>query len=88
MPALGLVLNFVPNPAQAVTEMKRVLRAGGTSAAYVWDHAGRSIQPLRRALIFNDFSSDQMLPKQPIATGLGQKERVALGCPCPRSSDF
>ena len=36
----GLVLNFVPNPAQAVAEMKRVLRAGGTGAAYVWDHAG------------------------------------------------
>jgi SAM-dependent methyltransferase len=36
----GLVLNFVPNPAQAVAEMHRVLRAGGTGAAYVWDHAG------------------------------------------------
>jgi SAM-dependent methyltransferase len=36
----GLVLNFVPNPAQAAAEMKRVLRAGGTAAAYVWDHAG------------------------------------------------
>jgi SAM-dependent methyltransferase len=36
----GLVLNFVPNPARAVAEMKRVLRAGGIGAAYVWDHAG------------------------------------------------
>jgi SAM-dependent methyltransferase len=36
----GLVLNFIPNPARAVAEMKRVLQAGGTGAAYVWDHAG------------------------------------------------
>lgn len=36
----GLALNFVRNPAQAVAEMKRVVRAGGTCAAYVWDYAG------------------------------------------------
>jgi SAM-dependent methyltransferase len=36
----GLVLNFIPNPARAVAEMKRVLQAGGIGAAYVWDHAG------------------------------------------------
>jgi SAM-dependent methyltransferase len=37
----GLVLNFVPDPAQAVREMLRVSRAGGRVAAYVWDYAGR-----------------------------------------------
>ncbi len=36
----GLVLNFVPEPERAVTEMARVVRAGGTAAAYVWDYAG------------------------------------------------
>jgi SAM-dependent methyltransferase len=36
----GLVLHFVPDPARAVAEMKRVLRPGGIAAAYVWDHAG------------------------------------------------
>ncbi|MGH2777013.1 MAG: class I SAM-dependent methyltransferase [Actinomycetota bacterium] len=36
----GLVLNFVPNPARALAEMKRVTRAGGSIAAYVWDYAG------------------------------------------------
>lgn len=37
----GLVLNFVPDPAQAVREMARVARAGARVAAYVWDYAGR-----------------------------------------------
>lgn len=37
--AAALVLNFVATPALAVAEMKRVLRPGGTAAAYVWDYA-------------------------------------------------
>ncbi|HSU14963.1 class I SAM-dependent methyltransferase [Longimicrobium sp.] len=36
----GLVLNFVPEPARAVAEMRRVVRPGGVVAAYVWDYAG------------------------------------------------
>jgi SAM-dependent methyltransferase len=35
----GLVLNFVPEPEKAVSEMVRVARPGGTVAAYVWDYA-------------------------------------------------
>jgi SAM-dependent methyltransferase len=37
----GLVLNFVPDVAAALAEMRRVVRAGGTVAGYVWDYAGR-----------------------------------------------
>ena len=37
----GLVLNFVPDPPVALGEMTRVVRRGGTVAAYVWDYAGR-----------------------------------------------
>ena len=37
----GLVLNFVPQPARAIAEMTRVVRAGGVVAAYVWDYAGK-----------------------------------------------
>jgi trans-aconitate methyltransferase len=36
----GLVLNFVPDKAAALGEMRRVVRPGGTVALYVWDYAG------------------------------------------------
>jgi len=36
----GLLLNFVPAPATAIAEMRRVVRGGGTIALYVWDYAG------------------------------------------------
>jgi SAM-dependent methyltransferase len=35
----GLVLNFVPEPEKALSEMVRVTRPGRTVAAYVWDYA-------------------------------------------------
>lgn len=37
----GLVLNFVPDVAAALAEMRRVTVSGGTVGAYVWDYAGR-----------------------------------------------
>jgi SAM-dependent methyltransferase len=35
----GLVLNFVPDPAAMLGEMRRVTRRAGTVAVYVWDYA-------------------------------------------------
>lgn len=35
----GLVLNFIPHPERAFAEMRRVTRAGGVVAVYVWDYA-------------------------------------------------
>jgi SAM-dependent methyltransferase len=37
----GLMLNFIPHPEQAVTEMARVTKSGGKVAVYVWDYAGK-----------------------------------------------
>jgi SAM-dependent methyltransferase len=36
----ALVINFIPDRPKALAEMRRVGRAGGTVAAYVWDFAG------------------------------------------------
>jgi SAM-dependent methyltransferase len=42
----GLVLNFLPEPQAAITELARVARPGGTVAAYVWDYA-EGMEPIR-----------------------------------------
>jgi ubiquinone/menaquinone biosynthesis C-methylase UbiE len=37
---MALVIYYVPDPAKGVVEMVRVVRPGGTVAAYVWDMMG------------------------------------------------
>jgi len=37
---MALVLFFIPNPMLGVSEMKRVVREGGSVSAYVWDIFG------------------------------------------------
>ena len=50
--ASALVLNFIPERGRALAEMRRVARAGGAVAAYVWDFAEELSPsgPLRRAM--------------------------------------
>ncbi|WP_270934545.1 class I SAM-dependent methyltransferase [Falsiroseomonas oryzae] len=50
--AMALVIFFVPDPAQAVAEMARVVRPGGTVAAYAWDFpaGGFPLEPIQAEL--------------------------------------
>lgn len=42
-----LAINFVPDPARALGEMKRVTKGGGTVAAAVWDYGPEGMMMLR-----------------------------------------
>lgn len=50
--ASALVINFIPDQAGALVEMRRVARPGGLVGGYVWDLANNSepASPLRRSL--------------------------------------
>ena len=49
---MALVIFFVPDPAKGVAEMARVVRPGGTVAAYAWDLLGGGfpLEPIRAEL--------------------------------------
>lgn len=49
---MPLVISFVPDPVKAVAEMARVVRPGGTIAAYIWDvpGGGLPLEPIQAAM--------------------------------------
>lgn len=49
---MALVINFLPDPDKAVSEMARVVKGGGSVSTYVWDIAGGgfTMEPIREAL--------------------------------------
>ncbi len=66
----GLMLNFVPDPIQAVNEMRRVGRRGGVIAAYVWDYA-QGMEMLR-------YFWDAAIALDPIVKGLDEGLRFPI----------
>jgi len=92
----GLVLNFVPDQQRMVEEMRRVVGANGTIAAYVWDYSGE-MQLMRHfwdaaiALFPNAAAHDEgrlfpICEREPLAklfraSGLSAVETCALDTP-------
>jgi SAM-dependent methyltransferase len=65
---MALVIFFVPEPARGVAEMKRVVRPGGTIAAYAWDvltEGGFPMEPMQIEL--RAMGRTPMLPPSPDA---------------------
>ena len=71
----GLVLNFVPAPERALSEMVRVTRPGGQVAFYVWDYAD-GMQYLRRFW-------DAAVALDPAASDLDEGRRFRICQPGP-----
>jgi SAM-dependent methyltransferase len=71
----GLVLNFVAEPARAAAQIARVVRPGGTAAAYVWDYAGKM------QLMRHFWNAAQAL--DPAARELDEGRRFPLCSPQP-----
>lgn len=76
----GLMLNFLPQPEQALREMVRVVRPGGTVAAYVWDYAGK-MQLMRHFW-------DAAVALNPAASALDEARRFPLCQPEPLGKLF
>jgi ubiquinone/menaquinone biosynthesis C-methylase UbiE len=65
---MALVISFVPEPAKAVSELKRVVRNGGHVAIYMWDLPGLGVplSPFYKALQAMDLPAAN--PPQPDAS--------------------
>jgi SAM-dependent methyltransferase len=70
----GLVLNFLPDPAQAVVSIRERLRPGGIVAAYVWDYM--------EGMEFLRCFWEEAVASDPRAAALSESRRFPL---CQRS---
>jgi len=69
----GLVLNFVPDPAAALMEIRERLAPGGIAAVYVWDYAGQ--------MAFLRAFWDEAAALDPAAAALDEAARFPLCTP-------
>ena len=76
----GLMLNFVPQPHQAVQEMARAAKPGGFAAAYVWDYADK--------MQFMRHFWDAAAALDPAAVDLDEGKRFSLCNPGPLADFF
>lgn len=70
---MALVIFFVPNPSKGVAEMARVVRPGGTVAAYAWDMNGGGF-PLE--IILKELRAIGLSPIWPPSADASRREEM------------
>ena len=70
---MALVIAFVPDPAKAVAEMKRVVRPGGSVAAYMWDAPGGGSPTAPLTDAFREMGIGYSMPP---STAVAQRDRM------------
>jgi ubiquinone/menaquinone biosynthesis C-methylase UbiE len=70
---MALVIFFVPDPAKGVAEMVRVVRPGGTIAAYAWDipGGGLPLEPIQM-----EIAGMGLKPLRPPSADISRKEAL------------
>ena len=76
----GLVLNFIPDLAVGLAELRRVVVSGGTIAGYVWDYADR-MELIRRFF-------DAAVELDPTAISADEGVRFPICAPEPLRDAF
>ncbi len=77
---MALVIFFVPEPAKGVAEMARVVKPGGTVAAYAWDmmaEGGFPMEPMQAEL--RAMGRKPMLPPRPEASRIEALRELWVG---------
>lgn len=70
---MPLVIVFVPNPALGVAEMARVVRPGGTVAAYAWDMEGGGFP---YAILLKEMRARDLFVPEPPSPDASRLERM------------
>lgn len=76
----GLVLNFVPDVAEALAEALRVVTPGGAIGAYVWDYA-EGMQFMRRFW-------EAVVAQDPATSARDEATRFPIAAPGPLGDGF
>jgi SAM-dependent methyltransferase len=76
---MPLVLFFVPDPAQGVAEMVRVVRSGGLVTAYAWDMPGGGFPYAALQEELTALGKDYSKPPHPEASSLSALKELWVG---------
>lgn len=73
---MALVIFFVPDPARGVAELRRVVRSGGTVAAYAWDIEDGGFPYADIEAAMRQFGVEPLQPPHAAVARLDQLDRL------------